>query len=246
MMSKNVLTHNLWEPLDGATTAKIDINTGNGNLTVDRLTGGEPALACGTLEYVENQGQPTRSVTTTDGQASFALKASGAGKPWFRLPWAACNGATDWQVHLNPDVQSEITAYSSGGNVKLDLAGMAVTRVSADTGGGNMAVVLPAGSANLCVSAKTGGGNVTVEIGSGTKGSNTINAGSGAGNVVVSLPGGLAARIYASSGLGKVIVGSSFSKVEENTYQSPDYDSAADKVDITAKSGAGNVSVTTL
>ena len=98
----NVLTHNLSEPLDGATTAKVDINTGDGNLTIDRLTGGEQVLASGTLQYLENQGLPTRSVNTSNGQATLTLKASGGGQPWFRFPWAACNGATEWQIHLNP------------------------------------------------------------------------------------------------------------------------------------------------
>ena len=143
-----------------------------------------------------------------------------AGQPWFRFPWAACNGATEWQIHLNPTVSSDITAHSDGGNVKLDLAGMAITRVSADTGGGNMEVVLPDNAADLSVTAK-----------------------SGAGNVVVHLPSGIAARIHATSGLGKVIVDSWFSKIDKNTYQSPDYDGAANKVEITASSGAGNVSV---
>ena len=34
-MAKKVLTHNLSEPLNGATTAKVEINTGDGNLTID-------------------------------------------------------------------------------------------------------------------------------------------------------------------------------------------------------------------
>jgi len=244
-MAKKVLTHNLSEPLNGATTAKVNINTGDGNLTIDRLTGGEQVLATGTLQYLESQGLPTWSVNTSNGQATFTLRASGAGRPWFRFPWAACNGATEWQIHLNPDVPSDITAHSGGGNVKLNLAGMAVTRVSADTGGGNMDVVLPDNVANLRVTAKTGGGNVTVEIGGGITGSNTINANSGAGNVVIRLPSGLAARILATSELGKVIMDSRFSKINGNTYQSPDYDGAPDKVEITLNSGAGNVSVNT-
>jgi Cell wall-active antibiotics response LiaF, C-terminal len=221
-MAKKVLTHNLSEPLNGATTAKVNINTGDGNLTIDRLTGGEQVLASGTLQYLENQGLPTRSVNTSDGQAALALRASGTGQPWFRFPWQACNGATEWQIHLNPTVSSEITAHSDGGNVKLDLAGMAVTRVSADTGGGNMDVVLPEDAANLSVTAK-----------------------SGAGNVVVLVPSGIAARIHASTGLGKVIVDSRFNKIDGNTYQSSDFDSAANKVEITVKSGAGNVEVNT-
>jgi predicted membrane protein len=122
---------------------------------------------------------------------------------------------------------------------------MTVTSLLVETGGGNMDVVLPDNAANLSVTAKTGGGNVNVEIGSGTTGSNTVNATSGAGNVAAYVPSGIAAKVHASSGLGKVIVGSGFNKLDGNTYQSPDYDSAANRVEITINSGAGNVSVNT-
>ncbi len=178
MMAKNVLTQNLSEPLGSATTAKINIDNGDGNMLLDGLTGGEPVLASGTLEYLEKLGQPTRTLDTNDGQANLTLKASGGRQTWFRFPWQACNGATTWNVHLNPKVQSDITAHSGGGNVKIDLAGMAITRLAADTGGGNMDVVLPDNAAGIDVTAKSGGGNVTVEIGGGTTGSNSINVAS--------------------------------------------------------------------
>ncbi len=99
---------------------------------------------------------------------------------------------------------------------------MAITRVSADTGGGNMDMVLPDNASSLNVKASTG-----------------------AGNVIVLVPSGIAAKIRASTGLGKVIVDSRFSKIDSNTYQSSDYDSAAHKVEIMVNSGAGNVSVNT-
>jgi hypothetical protein len=244
-MAKNILTHNLSEPLNGTKTAIVDINTGAGNLTIDRLTGDEQVFASGTLQYFEKQGLPTRSVNTSNGQATLTLRGGGTGRPWFRLPWAACVGAYEWQIHLNPMVSSDITAHSGGGNVKLNLAGMAVTRLSADTGGGNMDVILPDNAANLNATAKTGAGNVTVAVGSGIQGGNTVNANSGAGNVVVHVPSGIAAKVHATSGLGKVIMDSRFSKTDKNTYQSPDYDGAANKVEITVNSGAGNVSVNT-
>jgi Cell wall-active antibiotics response LiaF, C-terminal len=221
-MAKNVLTYSLSEPLNGATTAKVEINAGDGNLTFDRLAGGEPILASGTLQYLENQGVPACTLNTNDGQATLTLKGGGAGQPWFRFPWAACNGATEWQIHLNPTAPSDITAHSDGGNVKLDLTDMAVTRVSAETGGGNMDVVLPDNASGLNVKASTG-----------------------AGNVVVLVPGGVAAKIRAATGLGKVIVDSRFNKIDGNTYQSPGYDSAANRVEIMVNSGAGNVSVNT-
>jgi hypothetical protein len=245
-MAKKVLSDNFSEPLDGATTAVVDVNVGDGNLTLDRLTGGEQVLVSGTLQYLENQGLPTRTLVSSNSQATLALKASGSTKqPWFRLPWATCNGATEWHIHLNSTVPSDITAHSDGGNVALNLAGMAVARVSADTGGGNMDVVLPDNAADLSVTAKSGAGNVTVELGSGITGNAVVNAHSGAGNVVVRLPSGIAACVRATTGMGKAIVDPRFSKIDKNTYQSSDYDGATDKVEITVHSGAGNVSVNT-
>ncbi len=221
----NLLTHELFEPQSGATTAKLDINCGSGHLTIDRLTGGEPLLAGGTLEYYEKQEPPTRSLVALGGEATLTLKASGgsAAGSGFRWPWQACaGGAYEWHIHLNPNVQYDLTAHSDGGNVRLDLAGMAITRLAADTGGGNVDLALPESTGDLSVTAETGGGNVTVLV-----------------------PAGVAAKIHATSGLGKVIVDSRFSKLDEETYQSGDYDGAADRVEITLKSGAGNVTVNT-
>ncbi len=219
-MAKNdVLTDNLAEPLNGITVAKVNINAGDGNLTIDRITGSEQLLVSGTLQYLEKRGQPTQSLVSRNGQATLTL-LGGTRQRWFRLPWAACNGATEWQIHLNPTVSSDITAHSDGGNLKLDLTGMAVTSVSADTGGGNVDVVLPNNAANLNVTAKTG-----------------------AGAVVVRIPSGVAARIRATTGMGKVTIAPRFNKTADNIYESSDFDGAANRVDITLNSGAGSVTV---
>ncbi len=138
-----VLTYDLSEALGGVTTAKVDINPGDGNLTVDNVTDDEQVLANGSLQYLEKLGLPARSLDISNGQATLTLKAGATGQSWNRLPWEACNGATEWQIHLNPTVQSDIKAHSDGGNVRLNLAGLVITRVSADTGGGNVDVILP-------------------------------------------------------------------------------------------------------
>lgn len=106
-----------------------------------------------------------------------------------------------------------------------------------------MEVVLPDKTANLSVAARSGAGNVAVEVGNGMRGTGIVEASSGAGNVAVRLPDGIAARIHATTGLDKAIVDPRFSQTGKNSYQSPEYDSAADRVEITVKSGAGNVSV---
>ncbi len=238
-----MLTDSFSEPLNNATTARIEINAGYGNLTIGQLADGEQKLAGGTLQYLEKQGPPTRTLGSSGSQATLALRASHAGRPWFRLPWGACISAIEWQVHLNPTVSSEITAHSDGGNIRLNLAGMSVTGVSADTGGGNIDLVLPDNATEINVTAKSGAGNATVEIGSGITGSSTVQVSSGAGNVVVRIPSGLVARIHATSGLGKVAVDPRFGKTDDDIYQSPDYDGAADRVEIKVSSGAGNVTI---
>ena len=222
-MSNNLLTYKLSEPLNGATAAVIEIHAGDGNLRIGQITAGEQVLASGTLQYFENQGLPKRNLEMTNHQASLSLRGGAEKRPRFRLPWSACNGATEWQIHLNPAVTSAITAHSDGGNIKLDLAGMEVTRLSADTGGGNIEVVLSDKSAHLSMTARTG-----------------------AGNVVVQIPSGVAALIHATTGLGKAIVDPCFSKIDKDTYQSSDFDSAIKKIEIKLHSGAGNVSVNSL
>lgn len=246
MMAKNVLIENISEPRNQATAATVNIHAGEGNLSIDRLTGSEQLLASGTLQYLESQGLPIRTLESTNDQATLTLTGGSSFRPRFRMPWSTCNAETSWQVHINPAVSSDITAHSGGGNLKLDLDGMAVTRLSAETGGGNIEVTLPGSAANLGVTVKTGAGNVSIRMGAGTTGRNVVNATSGAGNVAVHLPQGIAARIHATTGLGKVIMDPQFLQIEGHTYQSSEYERAADKVEITAGSGAGNVSVDTL
>jgi hypothetical protein len=245
IMGKNVLTESLSEPLNGTKTAAVTIDAGIGHLTIDKLNGSASALANGTLQYLEKQGRPTQTLNASNGQAALTLKGGEARLSWFRFPWEACAGAYEWQIHLNPTVASDITAHSDGGNVTLNLATMNVTRVMADTGGGNMDLVLPDAAANLSMTAKTGAGNVNVEAGRGMTGHNTVTAESGAGDVSVYVPSDVAVKVHATSGLGKVIVDSRFSKIDANTYQSPDYDGATDTIEITINSGMGNVRVTT-
>src|SRR5512142_370683 len=128
-MAKKVFTETLSEPLDGTTTASIDINTADGNLKIDALPSG-PELASGALQYLENQAAPNHSVILNGSQAAFTLKSGSKGQPWMRLPWAACNGATEWHIHLNPSIALDITAHSGGGNVSLDLAGLTITHLT--------------------------------------------------------------------------------------------------------------------
>lgn len=244
-MSGNVTNHEVSEPLDGIASARIDIHAGDGNMVIDTLAPGGSLLMSGILQVLDSQDLPVKSLVKENGQAAFSLRGSDARRRWFHFPWSACNGATEWIIHLNPAVSTDLTAHSDGGNLSLVLVAMPLTRVYADTGGGNIDLILPDHATNLSVYAKTGAGNVTVELGDGLAKTNKIDAISGAGNVVITIPRGTAVRIHVATGLGGVSVDPEYQQVEKDLYQTPDFVSAVDRVEIVARSGAGAVVIKT-
>ena len=236
----DLLIQTLSEPLDGATSATVTLDQGDGNLTLEKNAENEPMLASGTLQYYEKIGVPLSSHTTNNGAATYTLNAGG-GQPWFQLPWSVCNGGSEWLIRLNPTVSYDVTAFTGGGNIKIDLTGLTVTRLEAETGGGNMEITMPDHAANLDVYAKTGAGKVIIDAGSILTGHNTLNANSGAGEVTVILPKDVAVRVNVSQ--GNVTVDPTLLKIDDTTYETANYQNASDRVDITAGSGAGKVSV---
>ena len=113
-----VLTQDLSESLGDTTAARFEFNVGTGNLTIDRLADSEQLLASGTLQYLESRGRSTRTLDMSGYLYTLALKANDGQQTGFRLPWVACTGEFEWQIRLNPNLPSDITAYSSGGNVR--------------------------------------------------------------------------------------------------------------------------------
>ena len=231
------------EPLNEAHTSSLDLDLAQGNLAIDSLTGGEPLLVGGTLEYYENGGMPVRSFSSMGGQAALALSVGTYPQQRWRLPWEAFNAESDWQLHLNPAVVYEIAAKTGGGNLYLDLSGLLVARVTAETGGGNAEIRLPANAANLSAAVKTGAGKIRVEIAPGTKGHNSLAVENGAGNVEILVPDGLAVKLVAASGIGEVLVDPALVKTGEGTYESADYDANQNRITIEVSNGAGSVHV---
>jgi hypothetical protein len=221
-MAKKLLTDQFSEPLDGAANAVVRIDAAEGNLSVGSLPRGEPLLARGALEYYEGKGQPARSLVSRRGEACLTLKGGRAGRPWLRMPWAACNGANHWSIQLNPGLPTDLTAHSGGGNILLDLCALALTHLQAETGGGNIHLDLPDHCGGLSAEAR-----------------------SGAGNVSATLPAGLPARVHATTGLGKVLIDPPFVQVDRSTYETPGFAQASERAEITLKSGAGNVILST-
>jgi predicted membrane protein len=64
----------------------------------------------------------------------------------------------------------------------------------------------------------------------------------GVGNTTISIPAGVAVRLALSTGLGSIDVPDSYRQAG-NGYVSPDFDTAANRVDLTVSSRAGDITI---
>jgi hypothetical protein len=129
-------------------------------------------------------------------------------------------GLYDWDVRLNADVPMVLECETGASKSTLDLRDLRITELKLETGASATEVMLPS---------NTGFTRVKVEA--------------GAARVDLRVPGGVAARIKASAGLASVTVDQTRFPGFDNRYQSPDYDTATNKVDIEIETGVGAVTV---
>lgn len=129
-------------------------------------------------------------------------------------------GGYDWDVRLNADVPLVLECETGASKSALDLRDLKLTELKLETGASATEVELPANAGYTRVKVQAGAARVDLRV-----------------------PGGVAARIKASAGLASVTVDQTRFPGFDNRYQSPDYDSAANKVDIDIETGVGAVTV---
>jgi hypothetical protein len=136
---------------------------------------------------------------------------------WFGGWWG--NPGFDWRVGLTREVPLSLRVDSGAADSNYDLTDLKVAELELHTGASSTSVRLPR-AAGLT--------NVRVEA--------------GAASVKLYVPDGVAARIRTSMALVSNDISSRFPRVG-NEYVSPDYDSAANKIDIRFEGGVGSLVV---
>ncbi len=134
------------------------------------------------------------------------------------LNWAP--GGYDWDVRLNADVPISLECETGASKSMLDLRDLKLTELKLETGASSTEVMLPANAGYTRVKVQAGAARVDLRV-----------------------PGGVAARIKASAGLASVTVDQTRFPGGDNRYQSPDYETTANKVDIDIETGVGAVTV---
>jgi hypothetical protein len=135
--------------------------------------------------------------------------------------WAWWPGESlDWDIHINRDIPLNLKIDSGASASILDLSDLKVTDLDIDTGASSTELTLP-------VSA----GNTHVEIDTGASSLKAI------------IPPGVAASIRIKSGITAVNVNSRFQRLDGGLYQSADYSTSANRVDITINAGVGSIDI---
>jgi hypothetical protein len=136
-------------------------------------------------------------------------------------PWAWWPGESlDWDIHLNGEIPLSLKIDSGASASILDLTNLKVTDLDIDTGASSTELTLPVNAGNTHVDIDTG-----------------------ASSLKVSIPSSVAASIRVKSGIASVNVNSRFPRLDSGFYQSSDYSSAANRVDMTIDAGVGSIEV---
>jgi hypothetical protein len=201
-------------PLEGARQARVRIRHGAGRLRVDSSANpGE--LASGTFGGGLDV-QSTREGDALDVEMRIKMHGFDYAWPWM---WGPGRGL-DWTFGLSREVPLALDFQTGASETWLDLTDLRVSDLRVQTGASANDIILPANA-----------------------GLTRVKINSGAASVVVRVPASVAARIKIKAGAAGVAVDKGRFPRAEGVYQSPDYDTAANRADIDVETGAGSIEV---
>ena len=141
-------------------------------------------------------------------------------KDFMDFPFFGPRHQLDWDVSLNADIPTSLKLNLGANKSDLDLRDMNITDLDLDTGASDTKLTLP------------------------SRGRFRADLDLGAASLEIVVPEGLSARIRASLGAADLKVDQSRFPRNGGYYQSPDFETAANAVDMTIDAGAASIKVT--
>jgi len=201
--------------LQGAHRARVRVHYGAGRLSLQ--AGTRPGeLICGTFGGgLEHTSRREGDLLDVDMRMPTDRFSP------FSLPWVwGARGAMSWSVALSNEIPLMLDLETGASDTRLDLSELLLTELRLKTGASATRLTLPAHAGQSRVDIKAGAASVEVRV-----------------------PPGVAARIRVDGSLAGIKVDSSRFPRVGDVYQSSDYDSAANKVDVTVEIGAGSIDI---
>lgn len=195
--------------LDGAARARVRVHHGAGRLRV--RSGARPGL----LAYGSFAGG-LKAQTRREGDLLDADLSPESDPVAFVTPWNwGPGGAYDWDLNLTDAVPLELEFETGASESTLDLSGIRASRISVKTGASSTNLTLPSRPVGTCA--------VRIEA--------------GAASVQSTVPAGVEAFIRSESGLGEVQIDRARFLPVPGGYQTANYASATDRLEIKASVG---------
>jgi hypothetical protein len=136
----------------------------------------------------------------------------------YGLPWL--ERSSEWMVGLTTEVPLDLKIDAGANKSVLDLRDLKVRRLDLQTGASDTRVLLPRSAGMTMVKASHGAASLTLEV-----------------------PPGVAARIKTTMAIGSTQVDETRFPRSAGGYESPDYATATNRVDIDASGGVGSLKV---
>ncbi len=204
-------TEQVSQQVNGATRAVISITPGVGELRLQSMA--EPGgLVTGTVAN-RTRGRVLQDFSQQGGVAKYSLRSP---NPSTIYIGADMNQGWTWDLRLTREIPIDLNVSLGAGEAMLNLTGLKLANLDSSLGVGQITVILPAeGVYDAKISAAIG-------------------------QVIVEIPEGLAARIKTGTALAGVQVPAGYVK-DGNTYTSPGFTSAANRVELDLSLAIGSV-----
>jgi len=125
-----------------------------------------------------------------------------------------------WRFQLTQEIPVTIVVEAGASQLDIDLRDVLASRIELKTGASNSNVTMPA------------------------RGASILDVEAGAASVNILVPENIPARIRVKEGVNAVNVDTNrFPRLDSGIYQSPNFDSSVDRVEVNIEAGLGSVSV---
>ncbi len=217
--------------LVGAVNRRGSVQTVTDSLHLEEATSARIKFAHGAGRlFVHAGANPNQLYTGTFGgdmnrkvnRSGDRLDVSLSAEPVSWSPWGWWGGSNglDWDVALNPVVPLTLEFETGASQTELDLSQLSVADLRLQTGASSTTITMPA---------QAGMTRARIE--------------SGAASVRVRIPDSVAAHISGTMGLGSLEVNRRRFPRKGNAYESEDYTTAPNRIDVQVEGGVGAVQI---
>ena len=240
-----VKTAALAERLDGAASARVEIEFSVGRATLNALDAGSPNLFEAQLSYV---GEYEFTVSGT-AERVISLRQRGN---FPRDIAATVVHARDlhWDIALAKNLPLQLKLTGGVGEANIDLGQLQVDDVQITTGVGKVALALPVQDQPMALDMRGGVGMTEVKIPAGAYGNFDIKG--GVGEVCVEVSQDAAVRVEGKTGLGVINLPETFFQAAgsgkiatSKAWQTADFADAERQISITFSGGVGQFNLRT-